>query len=191
MKLSAALLGTGLSGMVFTGMLQGCKVDTRSDWTPVFFTPAQASVIAEMSEHLLPGTDSPGAKDVWVDRFMDKLIAECFDADAQKAFMAGLNAFQEKCRSEYGRGFEACTPEERSAIFEAEEKIPYVPARYLWGNKIRDEGKTTFYRQFKGLALFGYFSSEEVGKNVLKYDPIPGVFIGCMPLSEVGGAWTL
>ena len=62
---------------------------------------------------------------------------------------------------------------------------------YLWGNKVKDEGEVAFYRQFKGLVLFGYFSSEAVGKNVLNYDPVPGKFVGCMPLSEVGSAWTL
>ena len=190
LKLSAALMGTGISGMVFSGMLQGCKVDTRSDWTPVFLTPAQAVAIAEMAEHILPRTDSPGAKDVFVDRFMDKLLAECYDQEAQKEFLSGLNAFQDECQSKFGNPFQDCVTEERDALIASKEEIPFVPARYLWGNTIRDEGKTTFYRQFKGLVLFGYFSSEEVGKHVLKYDPIPGVFIGCMPLGEVGGLWT-
>ncbi|MDB4293667.1 gluconate 2-dehydrogenase subunit 3 family protein [Maribacter sp.] len=37
----------------------------------------------------------------------------------------------------------------------------------------------------------GYFSSEEVGKNIFNYDPIPGKFVGCIPLEEVRSAWAL
>lgn len=191
LRLSAALMGTGLSGIVFPGMLQGCKVDTRSDWTPVFFSPQQAAVVAEMAEHLLPATQTPGAKAVYVDRFLDALLSECFDEASQKKFLDGLEAFQEKCRKQTGKGFEAAGKEERDALFSEEEQVGFEPARYLWGNKIREEGEASFYRQFKGLVLFGYFSSEEVGKNVLAYDPIPGKFIGCLPLDEVGKAWAL
>ena len=191
LRLSAALMGTGLSGMVFSGMLQGCKVDTRPDWVPVFFSPQQAEVIAEMAEHLLPATHTPGAKAVYVDRFLDTLLAECFDEASQTKFREGLEAFQEKCRKNSGQGFEAAGKEERDAIFSEEEQVAFEPARYLWGNKIKDEGEASFYRQFKGLVLFGYFSSEEVGKNVLAYEPIPGKFVGCLPLSEVGSSWAL
>ena len=49
----------------------------------------------------------------------------------------------------------------------------------------------TFFHQIKELTLLGYFTSEPVGKNVLHYDPIPGRYDGCIPLSEVGNkSWT-
>ena len=191
LKLSAMLMGGSLSGLVFTGMLQGCKVDTSRDWTPLLFSREQAETVAELAEHILPKTDTPGAKDVMVDRFMDKLIFDCYPEAAQKDFLSGLQAFENLCQDRFGKGFAECSGEERDAILQEQEAIPYIPAMYLWGNKVKDEGETSFYRQFKGLALFGYFSSEEVGKNVLNYDPVPGKFIGCMPLSEVGSAWTL
>lgn len=190
LRLSAALMGTGLSGLVFPSMLQGCKVDTSPDWTPQFFSQDQANTIAEMSDHLLPATETPGAKDVYADRFMDKLIAECWDEKAQQEFLTGLQGFQDSCRKLYGNGFEECSVEERDAIIQAKEAVPYRSARYVWGNKIKNQSGVSFYRQFKGLLLLGYFSSEQIGKEVLKYDPVPGSFIGCMPLDEVGGAWT-
>ncbi len=49
-----------------------------------------------------------------------------------------------------------------------------------------------FYRQLKSMALWGYFSSEEIGMKHLNYDPIPGEYRGCIPLDEVGGKnWSL
>jgi hypothetical protein len=45
--------------------------------------------------------------------------------------------------------------------------------------------------QIKELTVIGYFTSELVGKSVLKYDPVPGRFDPCIPLAEVGNAqWT-
>jgi hypothetical protein len=40
-------------------------------------------------------------------------------------------------------------------------------------------------------ALLGYYSSEQIGKEVLVFDPIPGGYKPCIPLSEVGNAWTI
>ncbi|CAM4186027.1 gluconate 2-dehydrogenase subunit 3 family protein [Zobellia nedashkovskayae] len=191
LKMSVGFMGFSLSGIVFSSMLNGCKVDTKEDWIPIFLTKEQGTAVAEMAEHILPKTTSVGAKDVLVHRFIDKLVAECYDTDGQIQFTAGLEEFQAFCQEKIGKHFEDCTVEERNTILADQEETPYEPARYLWGNKVKDEGNVTFYRQFKGLTLFGYFSSEEVGENILNYDPIPGKFVGCIPLEEVGSAWSL
>lgn len=49
-----------------------------------------------------------------------------------------------------------------------------------------DSENRDFYRQVRELTLVGYFTSKEVGMNVLKYDPIPGMYKSCIPLSETG-----
>ncbi len=36
----------------------------------------------------------------------------------------------------------------------------------------------------KELTLFGYFTSEHVMINALNYQPIPGDFKGCIPLTQ-------
>ena len=49
----------------------------------------------------------------------------------------------------------------------------------------------TFFHQIKELTVVGYFTSEIVGRTVLHYDPVPGRFQGCVPISEVGNVlWT-
>lgn len=191
LRLSAAFMGYGLSGLVFSGMLNGCKVDSSLAWEPVFFTKEQAIIIGEFAEHLLPKTTTPGAKDVLVDRFLDQLIGTTYDAKGKDDFNKELTAFQQRCQEHYGKGFETCSKEERDAIFAKEEETDFTPAVYLWGNKIKEEGTVSFYRQLKGLVLFGYFSSEEIGEKVLNYDPVPGTFIGCTSLEEIGNSWSL
>lgn len=38
----------------------------------------------------------------------------------------------------------------------------------------------------RGMTIWGWKTSEEIGKNVLWYDPVPGQYKGCIPLSEAG-----
>ncbi|MEZ4875021.1 MAG: gluconate 2-dehydrogenase subunit 3 family protein [Flavobacteriaceae bacterium] len=38
----------------------------------------------------------------------------------------------------------------------------------------------------RGLTIWGWKTSEQIGENVLWYDPVPGQDKGCIPLSEAG-----
>jgi hypothetical protein len=39
--------------------------------------------------------------------------------------------------------------------------------------------------------ILGYFTSEEVGRKVLHYDPVPGRYDPCVPIGDVGSVvWT-
>ena len=46
-----------------------------------------------------------------------------------------------------------------------------------------DEGKDTFFRSFKGIILFAYFTSEQ-GMKSMNYLPVPGRFNGCIEIDE-------
>jgi len=48
-----------------------------------------------------------------------------------------------------------------------------------------------FFKMLKDLTYEGYFTSEKVGKEVLRFDPIPGSYQGCIPLEDVGRLWTI
>jgi hypothetical protein len=54
------------------------------------------------------------------------------------------------------------------------------------------QGKSlAFFRQIRELTIVGYFTSETVGKTVLNYDPVPGRYEACVPISETGNVnWT-
>lgn len=191
LKLSASFMGYSLSGLLFSNMLEGCQVATEADWTPTFLAKEQAVAIAEIAEHILPKTGTPGAKDVFVDRFIDMTIANCYTPERKEEFIAGLATFQDECKEITGKRFENCSKKERDSVLAEKEAIPYEPSLAVWGREVSSGDKPSFYRELKGLVLFGYFSSEVVGENVLNYDPVPGKFVGCVPLSEIGNAWSL
>ena len=47
------------------------------------------------------------------------------------------------------------------------------------------------FLRIREITIVGYFTSGEVGKDVLHFEPVPGIYQACIPLSEVGNvSWT-
>jgi len=72
---------------------------------------------------------------------------------------------------------------------EAEAQSPTYNGS-VWGTAVGKQADVGLYRSLKSIAIWAYFSSEKIGKEVLNYDPIPQAFLGCIPLAEVGNRWT-
>ena len=120
------------------------------------------------------------------------MLKDYASADEQQVFTAGLADADARATRRAGRAFADLEAADKDAIFrELEaESAPLPPT--IWGGQISDSvPPLPFYRHFKQLALLGYFSSEHVGERILNYDPIPGAFNGCVPLSQIGSAWSL
>jgi hypothetical protein len=78
----------------------------------------------------------------------------------------------------------------------AAEKKDILNKQQKGAEGVTDEEKDNFalYKflfTVREFALLGYFTSERIGKDFLVFDPIPGVYKPCIPLSEVGNAWTI
>jgi len=194
-KNTALLMGSGLAATVFSSGLQGCdtKTDTAgtTDWSPAFFMADEAVMVEKFAGHLLPATTTPGAGDVLVHRFLDKLIGEVFSGEQKTEIREGLLSLDAFCRAEIGDAFNNCSSEQLDSFFNEQENESAVEEANLWGSRIVSGEKPSFYRQLKGLCLFAYFTSEKVGEEVLRYDPVPGNFRGCIPVEEVGNSWSL
>jgi hypothetical protein len=191
LKHSTLILGYAVTGGTLAGLIGGCKADPKLDWTPQFFTADQAQTLAEICERILPKTDTPGAKDLLVDRFIDAMIHGYFSAEDQEMMRQGMADFEADCQTSHGAVFVKLKPEQQDEILTKWDKAaPPLPPT-VWGGSLGIGEKPVFYRKLKELCLLGYFSSEKIGEEVLNYDPIPGQQIGCMPLAEVGKAWSL
>lgn len=185
-------LGYAVTGSTAATILSGCQVDRSLNWTPRTLTPQQVISVRAMADHLLPATSTPGAADLQVERFID-LVLDGFTPEAnQQTLLTGLTAFETNCQATFGRSFAALSLEERNQIFTRYEGDSPALAPTIWGGQISDVVVApTFYRMFKQMAITGYFNSERVGEQLLAYDPIPGAFEPCIPLSSVGKVWSL
>lgn len=191
LKKSALALGAAAGAPTLLSLLQACAQTDRLTWTPQFLNEDQARFISAFVDFLLPKTETPGGLDVKADVFIDLMYAKTYDEGGQKQVVADIEKFNADCKAKFGNVFAELSPEDKTACFKDQEANSPKFAPKVWGTGVGPQEPVGFYRSLKSTVLWAYFSSEEIGKNVLSYDPIPGEYRGCMPLSEVGNTWSL
>ena len=172
-------------------ILQSCKEEKRLDWQPEFFTEDEAKTVSLLVDMILPRTDTPGALDVKSDIFMDKVIARTYDAEGREHMRSEIAAFNADCEEKYGAVFIDLSESDRIAVLKKAEADSGKFNPGVWGTAVGEQEPIGFYRGLKSMAIWAFFTSEEIGENVLSYDPIPGNYEPCKPVSEVGNRWSL
>lgn len=191
LKKTAVVAGSAALVPSLFSLLQSCQQQPRLSWQPIFLNINQAELISALVNALLPRTETPGALDMKVDMFIDVVFAKLFDTTGQNTIIAEINNFDDLCKEKFGSKFAELNTKQREEYLKQKEVESGKFNGKVWGTAVGDQKPVGFYRTIKSLALWGYFSSEEIGKNVLSYDPIPGEYLGCIPLSDVGNAWSL
>lgn len=185
LRRTALLMGGVVSAPAIMGVLKGCTAKPGLDFKPEFLNADQATVISQISEIIIPRTDTPGAKDAGVPSFIDQMLKEVYSKEDQDRFTSGLTAFNEQARTEYGEDFADLDEEDQTAFvkkahdeaIKAEKTIKPVPPR-------------PFILMMKEMTMLGFFTSEPGATQVLQYVPVPGAYKGCVPLSEAGNGKT-
>ena len=189
-KNTGLFLGYAVSVSAVSDLLISCQNEAKLVWKPVFLSNNQANTIAEMAETILPKTATPGAKDLGVPQFIDKMLKELLTEADQKEFVEGIESLDERCKKDYGKVFVKCEQMQKEEILTKLDKEASKFPPNLWGIVLVEKpDPIIFFRRMKSLTLMGYFTSEKVGKEILRYDPVPGTYIGCMPLNGMN-SWT-
>lgn len=172
-KRTALLMGGAVSAPALMAILNGCTAKPGVEWTPEFFTQEQAFVVTELAEMIIPKTDTPGAKDAGVPAFIEKLVAQAYSQENRDAFMASLETFIQES------DFLKASPEARVSFVNAAHETA-----------VREMANPRpFIMTMKELTLLGFFTSKPGATEVLQYEAVPGRYIGCQPLADVGKAW--
>ncbi len=194
-------IGYAVAAPTLFSMLSSCT-DKPETWSPLYLTETQKYIITHLVDIILPTSETPGALDVNVPQFIDLMYNDIETENNQLLFQKGSVIFQEKFESTIGSKALDGSKEEFQQVFETYFKLSEEDTK-----KILKEQKLNFeevsedriadYQLYKFLfsvryyTLFGYYTSKKVGTEVLNYDPVPGVYQGCIPLSDVGNAWSL
>ncbi len=183
---TALILGYAVSAPAMMGVLKGCKAAPDLTYKPVFFTEEQARTVGEIAEIIIPKTDTPGAKEAGVPAFIDLMLKDVYPREDKERFIKGLLEFEQQATKTFGDPF-----------------VDLDPARQLeWVKKVHDAAIEAFKKgdekakkekpfilMTKELTMLGFFTSEPGATKVLQYNPVPGAYHGCVPLSEVGKTW--
>ena len=185
------IAGASILGPSFLSLLQSCKSEPRLNWQPLFLKEEEARFISALVDTILPRTETPGGLDVKADIFIDKVFAKSYHEAGQEEVRSEIAQFNEDCKKDFGAAFADLDKDGRVNALKAAEANSGKFNGAVWGTAIGTQAPVGFYRSMKSMALWAYMSSEEIGKNVLSYDPIPQEYKGCIPLSDVGNSWSL
>ena len=176
LRRAALVLGGVLSAPMVAGVLAGCEARRApaAAWRPRALTPDQTELVATIAEHILPETDTPGARAVGVHRFIDAMLAEAYSTQERQPFVAGLADVDRRARAAHGRSFMECPAAEQVALLET-----------------LDRAADPAFRALKELTLVGYYTSEIGATRELRHVAVPGRFEGCVPLTQIGRTWAV
>ena len=175
------LVGGSVSAPLAAAVLNGCRTDpdTATNWSPQFLSTEQDALVTEVTELIIPATDTPGAKDVMVNRLIDHLLATCYPEEDQQRFVAGLTRLDADAEEAHDSSFLELTSDQQTAILTQTE------------SRAASEEGPAFFPMIKELTLLGYFTSEPGATQTLRYELVYGRYDGCVPLEEATGgkAW--
>jgi hypothetical protein len=145
-------------------------------WTPgaLSIHPTQLSsleetLLAEIVESIIPKTDTLGAKDLEVHRFINVILADCYDQKSRDIFAKGLQSVAQMSQKSHAQSFLNISPEQRLAVLSKMAES-------------EDLDMKSFARMVKNLTIRGYLSSEFVMTKLKGYQMAPGFYDGCVPV---------
>jgi hypothetical protein len=122
-----------------------------ADWMPKAMNAHQNEMVMELSELIIPQTDTPGAKAALVNRFVDGVLDDADPRD-KKEFFRGLTWVDERSRDLFGADFLATSPEQQNAL---------LTIMSSGKNKsLMDQIGVDFFQSIKSMTITGYYTSE-------------------------------
>lgn len=179
LKLISATTGTAMIGGAT--LLSGCATAVP---TTLVFSQNDILLMDEIAETILPRTETPGAKDAEVGKFMSVFVTDCYTLGEQAIFHKGLVALEARSQSIYGRHFMSLQPSERQSLVGVLDQEARTHAANNQG-----KGDAHYFSMIKQLTLFGFFTSEVGATQVLRHAPIPGRYDGELPYKKGDRAW--
>ncbi|MEL6442686.1 MAG: gluconate 2-dehydrogenase subunit 3 family protein [Bacteroidota bacterium] len=126
----SGLLGGIATAPLVSSMLAGCTAPSGEEaarYTYVALDEGQQRTLAALVDQIIPATDTPGAAEAGVPQFVDKVLAEWFDADEKADFLAGLTEFEARATTQHGTAFADLDDAAQQAMVEALDAATYLP----------------------------------------------------------------
>lgn len=176
-KRVALMVGLTLTPRLIEGVAHA-QAAGASSAQPGNLNATQFATVDAIAERILPRTDTPGARDVGVPQFLDVMFGGYLTAADKKTWTDGLADLEARAQRTHRQSFNKLNETQQDALLKTIATESQAKEK-------------TFFHQIRDLVLIGYFTSETVGRTVTQYDPVPGRYDACVPLSEVGNrSWT-
>ena len=157
-----------------TALLPSCLHSDKKISIPLHHLSVSAdqeSLLAAITEAIIPKTDTPGAKELGIHQFVLVMMDDCATKEEQQKFLKGLSEVNNLAKKEYDNDFTACTAEQQTSL------LARIDKKELKGDV------NFFLDKTKRLTIQGYLKSKYVMSNLLRYELVPGRFHGSVPVT--------
>jgi hypothetical protein len=156
------------------------------DLTTIKVSADHEQLLEAITDTLIPGTGTPGAKDLQLHRFVLRMVDDCTAADQQEQFMNGLVEFDKMAEAKAGGPFATLKAEEKLNLLKELESAAASP-----DDAARQKPINLFYSLTKDLTIEGYMTAEYVMTQQLHYNMVPGKFQGCIEVKDASDYKTI
>lgn len=165
------------------GAQEATSTEANLDATPEpatsgFFNAAEMTLISAIADTIIPATETVGAVGAGVPDTIQALATDWGNDEFRTYWRGGLADIGSVLTERAGGDFSSLDAEQRLAALAAHDA-----AVFDWQI---DDG---FYRALKATVVEAYYMSEPGATEELAYEPVPGEWIGCVPLSEYPKTW--
>jgi gluconate 2-dehydrogenase gamma chain len=147
-------------------------------WKPLFLDEHQNETLIVLSDLIIPATDTPGAKEALVNRYIDLVLA-AETRETQRAFLNSLGYLDGESMRRFKAAFRYLAREDQDILLHA---LAYPRFGSGWAgdtNAVADPGHDHF-EALKGRIMTAYYSSQ-IGEKELGWDGAfaHGPYQGC------------
>ena len=171
---AVAFMGGTVAATQITPLIDRATAAVSGNSGPACLNADQFHLVERMVDLMIPETDTPGAYFAGVHYFIDMMLDEWASPERQDRFVAGIDELGQRL----GSDFASASPDDQLEHLRAVDDEAY-------GGAANDD----FFREFKRLALFGYYSSEAGATIELQYEAVTPDYKACVPINDIGRAW--
>jgi gluconate 2-dehydrogenase subunit 3-like protein len=147
---------------------KGWQVETLK-LSPSVFASTEQEILTAVVDTIIPQGNSIGALSVDVDKFLQKLLSDCYDAATQDNVKKQLNNLEAMSLADYTKSFAATDQLQRQEL--------------LLKMAAGEKDKVDFFNLIKSETIRGFNTSKEVLGDRLKYKATPGHYKGCVDVN--------
>src|SRR5258706_4765831 len=133
------------------------------------FSADEQKILAAVTDTIIPAGNVIGALSAGIEKYLQKLIDECYEKDVRDNVKVQLNSMEMSAKKKHGKPFAKCDQRQRSDLLQKLSDSELKPEK-------------DFFTLIKSETINGFTTSREVMVNYFHYKVAPGHYYGCVDL---------
>ena len=135
-----------------------------------YWSVSEQDTLSGIADTIIPAGSSIGALSVGVDKFLQKLLENCYEADVRDNVKRQLGVLDASAMTAFQINYAKCNQASRESLL------------LKFANSTTKEEKD-FFDLIKAETIRGFNTSKEVMLGYFKYKMVPGHYYGCVDIT--------